>query len=61
MDRISLLGLSDLAPDRNIDVVVHHEDASEDRFQVAQTLNDEQIEWFRAGSALNLLRAQSVK
>ena len=58
-DRISILGLSDLEPDRNIKVVVHHEDGSKDRFEVAHTLNDEQIEWFRAGSALNLLRAGS--
>jgi aconitate hydratase len=61
MDRISILGLSELAPDRNIDVVVHHQDGSEDRFEVAQTLNEEQIEWFRAGSALNRLREQSAK
>ena len=61
MDRISILGLSVLAPDRDIDVVVHHEDGSEDRFQVAHTLNEEQIEWFRAGSALNLLREQSLR
>ena len=40
-----------------MDVVVHHEDGSEDTFKVAQTLNAEQIEWFKAGSALNLLRA----
>jgi aconitate hydratase len=58
-DRISVLGLADLAPDRNLDVVVHHEDGSDDRFQVAQTLNEEQIAWFQAGSALNLLRKQS--
>jgi aconitate hydratase len=61
MDRISILGLADLAPDKNVDVVVYHEDGSEDRFQVAQTLNEEQIEWFKAGSALNLLRTQSAK
>ncbi len=55
-DRISILGLDALAPDKNVEVVVHHEDGSEDRFEVAQTLNAEQIEWFKAGSALNLLR-----
>ena len=59
-DRLSIVGLADLAPDRNVDVVVHHEDGSEHRFQVAHTLNEEQIGWFRAGSALNLLRAQSA-
>ncbi len=57
-DRLSLVGLADLAPDRPVDVIVHHADGSEDRFQVQHTLNDEQIEWFRAGSALNLLRGQ---
>ena len=55
-DRISILGLADLAPDRNVEVVVHHEDGSEDRFEVAHTLNADQIGWFKAGSALNLLR-----
>jgi len=58
-DRISILGLSELAPDRNVEIVVHHEAGGEDRFEVAHTLNDEQIDWFRAGSALNLLRAGS--
>jgi aconitate hydratase len=58
-DRLSVLGLADLAPDSNLQVVVHHEDGSEDRFEVAHTLNEEQIEWFQAGSALNLLRLQA--
>jgi aconitate hydratase len=57
-DRISVIGLADLAPERNVEVVVHHEDGSEHRFQAAQTLNAEQIGWFEAGSALNLLREQ---
>jgi aconitate hydratase len=55
-DRISILGLSGLEPDRNLKVVSHHADGSDDRFEVAHTLNEEQIGWFRAGSALNLLR-----
>ncbi|MFP6655385.1 MAG: aconitate hydratase [Myxococcota bacterium] len=58
-DRISLVGLSELAPDRNVEVVVHHEDGREERFEAAHTLNNEQIDWFRAGSALNLLRSGS--
>ena len=53
------MGLANLAPDRNVDVITYHEDGSEDRFEVAHTLNEEQIGWFRAGSALNLLRAGS--
>jgi len=59
-DRISVIGLADLAPDRNVEVIVHHEDDSEDRFEVAHTLNEEQIGWFKAGSALNLLRVDSA-
>jgi aconitate hydratase A / 2-methylisocitrate dehydratase len=58
-DRISIVGLADLAPDRNLEAVAYHEDGSESRFEVAHTLNDEQIEWFQAGSALNLLRKQA--
>jgi len=56
-DRISILGLAELSPGRAVDVVLHHADGSEDRIQAKHTLNDDQIAWFRAGSALNLLRA----
>jgi aconitate hydratase len=58
-DRISILGLADLAPGQNVEIIVSHEDGSVDRFELAHTLNEEQIGWFRAGSALNLLRADS--
>ena len=47
---------AELAPGRPLRVVLHHEDGSEEAFAVSHTLNDEQIRWFRAGSALNLLR-----
>jgi len=56
-DRISVLGLADLAPGRPVSVVLHHADGTEHRFEARHSLNAEQIEWFRAGSALNLLRA----
>jgi aconitate hydratase len=59
-DRLSIVGLSTLAPDRPLEVIVHHADGSEDRFGVTHTLNEEQIEWFKAGSALNLLRQQGA-
>ncbi|MFP6563212.1 MAG: aconitate hydratase [Myxococcota bacterium] len=55
-DRVSVLGLSSLEPGVPIEVWFHHEDGSEDRVQVTHTLNEDQIAWFRAGSALNLLR-----
>jgi aconitate hydratase len=56
-DRMSIRGLSELAPGRNLRVAIHHEDGSEDEVEVTHTLSAEQIEWFRAGSALNLLRS----
>jgi aconitate hydratase len=52
-DRVAVVGLTELAPEKNLTIVLTHEDGSEDRFEVAHTLNAEQIEWFKAGSALN--------
>ncbi len=57
-DRISLVGLSGISPAEEITAVIHHADGSEDRIQLRHTLNDEQVEWFKAGSALNVLRAR---
>jgi aconitate hydratase len=55
-DRVSLRGLSQLAPGRSLTITFHHADGSEDSGEVGHTLNADQIDWFRAGSALNLLR-----
>jgi len=57
-DRISLTGLKGLAPDEQITAVIHHSDGSEDRILLDHTLNGEQVEWFKAGSALNVLRTK---
>jgi aconitate hydratase len=55
-DRVSILGVTSLSQGQPLEVVVKHQDGGEDRFPVNHTLNDEQIAWFKAGSALNLLR-----
>jgi aconitate hydratase len=55
-DRISVVGLADLAPDQPVRCIVTHPDGSTHEFSATQTLNHEQIEWFRAGSALNIIR-----
>jgi aconitate hydratase len=55
-DRIDVLGLATLAPGHPLTVVLHHKDGSKDQFQVTHTFNAEQVAWFRAGSALNVLR-----
>jgi len=57
-DRISITGLAALAPGVEVTVVLHHDDGSEDRIRTEQSLNAEQIEWFKAGSALNVLKAK---
>ncbi len=55
-DRISVTGLTALAPRTPLTVVLHHADGSEHAIRVKHSLNDEQIEWFKAGSALNVLK-----
>ncbi len=57
-DRISITGLSRLAPDRDVQVTLHHEDGTTDLLTAAHTLNDDQVAWFKAGSALNILKQQ---
>jgi aconitate hydratase len=55
-DRVSVTGLAGLAPGKPVRVIFHHEDGSESRVETRHTLSAEQIAWFRAGSALNLMR-----
>jgi aconitate hydratase len=55
-DRISILGLRDLAPGKDVEAVLHHADGTSERLRLKHSLTAEQIEWFRAGSALNLLK-----
>jgi len=58
-DRVSVQGLSELAPGRALRVTFHHADGSEDSGEVSHTLNEDQIAWFEAGSALNILARES--
>jgi aconitate hydratase len=55
-DKVSILGLEKLAAGKPVTVVFHHSDGSTDELACRHTLNEEQIGWFRAGSALNVLR-----
>jgi aconitate hydratase len=55
-DRISILGLTDFKPGKNLMVQLHHSDGSVEQFEVAHSYNETQIEWFKAGSALNAMR-----
>jgi aconitate hydratase len=57
-DRMTLANLRDLAPGMALTAILHHEDDCTERVELRHTLNQEQIAWFWAGSALNLLRRQ---
>ena len=56
-DRISILGLADFAPGQPLTLRVDHVDGSSDEVSVNHSYTDEQITWFRAGSALNKIAA----
>ncbi|HEY5889041.1 MAG TPA: aconitate hydratase, partial [Acidimicrobiales bacterium] len=55
-DRISVLGLADLQPESSVTCRITKPDGTTVDFEAVQTLSPEQIDWFRAGSALNLIR-----
>ena len=57
-DTIDIIGLNEFAPGTSLKVVLNHADGSQAEIEVNHTYNDVQIEWFKAGSALNLLRKQ---
>jgi aconitate hydratase len=57
-DRISVLALVDLAPDAPVRCAVHKPDGARVEFLATHTMSDEQIEWFKAGSALNIIRSR---
>ena len=57
-DEISITGLSDLAPGKPVTATLHHSDGSSQPVELLHTLNEEQIAWFKAGSALNALNAK---
>ena len=55
-DRINVLGLADLTPDVPVKCRIVKPDGSTIDFDALHTMNDEQIEWFKAGGALNIIR-----
>lgn len=59
-DTIDIVGLADLAPDKPVTVLVHHASGSTDTIVTTHTMSDEHIEWFKAGSALNVLRREGA-
>lgn len=59
-DTIDIIDLTSFAPDKQLTLVLKHKDGSRDTIKVNHTYNAGQIEWFKAGSALNLM-AKDIK
>lgn len=57
-DSIDIDGLTTFAPGSQITMVLHHKDGSTDSIKLNHTYNDQQIEWFKAGGALNVIRQE---
>jgi aconitate hydratase len=55
-DKISLLELNELAPDKQVRCIISHSDGNKDEILLNHSYNKSQIEWFKSGSALNVLR-----
>ncbi len=57
-DAIDITGLTDFAVGKPLQVILHHKDGTTDSFAVNHTYNQQQIEWFKAGAALNIIRKE---
>jgi len=57
-DTIDIVGLAELAPGKPVTVRINHSDGTSEEIMANHTMSDEHIAWFRAGSALNVLRTQ---
>ncbi len=57
-DTISIEGLTSFAPGKPLTIVFSHKDGTTDTISVNHTYNEQQIEWFKAGGALNIIRKQ---
>lgn len=56
-DSIDILGLTTFAPNVPLTLVLNHKDGSKEEIKVNHSYNEQQIEWFKSGGALNIIRA----
>ncbi|HEY8396920.1 MAG TPA: aconitate hydratase [Flavihumibacter sp.] len=57
-DTIDIIGLTSFTPGKPLELVLHHADGSSETILANHSYNDQQIEWFKAGAALNIIRQQ---
>jgi aconitate hydratase len=59
-DTFNFIDLADFAEGKSLTIEVIHSDGSSDSIRANHTYNEQQIEWFREGSALNLIKKQNA-
>lgn len=57
-DNIDIIGLTHFTPGKQLQLVLNHADGTIDTIYVNHTYNEQQIEWFKAGAALNIIRRE---
>ena len=55
-DTIDIIGLTEFAPGKPLTLVLHHADGTTEQFEANHSYNEQQIGWFKAGGALNIIR-----
>ncbi len=60
-DTFEIRGLAGFAPGKNLELLLIHANGKSESIKIAHTYNENQIEWFKAGSALNLIRKKGGK
>ena len=60
-DRIDVIGLTSFTPGKSLQVVLHHANGTSHTIEANHSYNQQQIEWFKAGGALNVIRSQALK
>ncbi|MCB0279648.1 MAG: aconitate hydratase [Calditrichaeota bacterium] len=58
-DSLDIMGLTEFAQDKQLVLSANHSDGSSDKIKLNHTYNSQQIEWFKAGSALNMIAANN--
>lgn len=59
-DTIDIIGLTEFAPNKPLTLVLHHADGTSENISVNHSYNEQQIEWFKAGGALNIIRREAA-
>ena len=60
-DNIDIVGLQEFAPGKQLTIVLNHPDGKKEYISANHSYNEIQISWFKAGSALNLIRKANME